>query len=51
MVKSLNVRCVCLADSSGENDFHENEEMFETATETVLRMKTFANVKQVVSSQ
>jgi len=45
MVKSLNVRCVCLADSSGENDFHENEEMFETATET------FANVKQVVSSQ
>ena len=45
MVKSLNVRCVCLADSSGENDFHETEEMFETATEA------FANVKQVVSSQ
>ena len=51
MAKSLNVRFVCLADSSGENDFHENDEMFETARETILRMKTFANVKQVVSSQ
>ena len=43
------IKCqMCL---SGENDIHENEEMFEADNPKNELETVFANVKQVVSSQ